>query len=259
MDFLDLEAADHGFPWSGGVRSWITLIWKSQIMDFLDQEVPVDLEAPDHGFPWSGGPRSWISLIWRSQIMDFLDLEVPDHGSPRSRDRKLRIAMKTLQIKGSGLAGRPLDPVKRIGNPSNKSRNPSNGFRCQTDGTRAAQIRLKMSNGLPNLSNGDPSNKKIKRILVKRIPSNRILDPFYRLQNPSNKIAVKRIRQTDSWIRQTNPFDIPIRQTKNQTDWLSNGSVKQIYNPSNKIACQTESVWQNVKRIRLIGHPSNRF
>ena len=28
--------------------------------------------------------------------------------------------MKTLQIKGSGLAGRPLDPVKRMGNPSNK-------------------------------------------------------------------------------------------------------------------------------------------
>ena len=53
--------------------------------------------------------------------MDFLDLEVPDHGPPRSRDRKLRIAMKTLQIKGSGLAERPLDPVKRIGNPSNKS------------------------------------------------------------------------------------------------------------------------------------------
>ena len=52
--------------------------------------------------------------------MDFLDLEVPDHGPPRSRDRKLRIAMKTLQIKGSGLAGRPLDPVKRIGNPFNK-------------------------------------------------------------------------------------------------------------------------------------------
>ena len=50
--------------------------------------------------------------------MDFLDLEVPDHGSPRSRDRKLRIAMKTLQIKGSGLAERPSDPVKRIGNPS---------------------------------------------------------------------------------------------------------------------------------------------
>ena len=52
--------------------------------------------------------------------MDFLDLEVPDHGSPRSRDRKLRTAIKTLQIKGSGLAGRPLDPVKRIGNPFNK-------------------------------------------------------------------------------------------------------------------------------------------
>ena len=84
--------------------------------------------------------------------MDFLDLEVPDHGSPCSRDRKLRIAMKTLQIKGSGLAKRPLDPVKRIGNPSNKSRNPSNGFRCQTDGSRAAQIRLTMSNGWVNIS-----------------------------------------------------------------------------------------------------------
>ena len=53
--------------------------------------------------------------------MDFLDLEVPDHGPPRSRDRKLGIAMETLQIKGSGLAERPLNPVKRIGNPSNKS------------------------------------------------------------------------------------------------------------------------------------------
>ena len=52
--------------------------------------------------------------------MDFLDLEAPDHGPPRSRDRRPRIAMKTLQIKGSGLAGRPLDPVKRIGNPFNK-------------------------------------------------------------------------------------------------------------------------------------------
>ena len=66
--------------------------------------------------------------------MDFLDLEVPDHGSPRSRDRELRIAMKTLQIKGSGLAERPLDPVKRIRNPSNKSgiRRKSLGIR-QTD------------------------------------------------------------------------------------------------------------------------------
>ena len=53
--------------------------------------------------------------------MNFLDLEVPDHGSPCSRDRKLRIAMKTLQIKGSGPAERPLDPVKRFGNPSNGS------------------------------------------------------------------------------------------------------------------------------------------
>ena len=52
--------------------------------------------------------------------MDFLDLEAPDHGPPRSRDRRPRIAMETLQIKGSGLAGRPLDPVKRMGNPSNK-------------------------------------------------------------------------------------------------------------------------------------------
>ena len=28
--------------------------------------------------------------------------------------------MKTLQIKGSGPAERPLDPVKRFGNPSNE-------------------------------------------------------------------------------------------------------------------------------------------
>ena len=66
--------------------------------------------------------------------------------------------------------------------------------------------------------------QKIKRILVKRIPSNRFLDPSYRFQNPTNRIAVKRIRQTDSWIRQTNPFNIPIRQTKK-----SNGfAVKRI-------------------------------
>ena len=101
--------------------------------------------------------------------MDFLDLEAPDHGPPRSRDRRPRIAMKTLQIKGSGLAERPLDPVKRIGNPSNKSEIRQTNLeirqtdsRCQTDGAgppRGNQIRLtnvkRMSNGLAN-----PSNRK---------------------------------------------------------------------------------------------------
>ena len=102
--------------------------------------------------------------------MDFLDLEVPDHGSPRSRDRKLRIAMKTLQIKGSGPAERPLDPVKRIGNPSNKSEIRQTNLeirqtdsRCQTDGAgppRGNQIRLTLLNGWAN-----PSNRKSVRFL----------------------------------------------------------------------------------------------
>ena len=53
--------------------------------------------------------------------MDFVDLEVSKHGYPCSRDRKLRNALKSLQNKGPGLAERPLDNVKRIGNPLNRS------------------------------------------------------------------------------------------------------------------------------------------
>ena len=97
--------------------------------------------------------------------MDFLDLEAPDHGPPRSRDRKLRIAMKTLQIKGSGLAGRPLDPVKRIRNPSNKP------------GIRQTNLEIRqtdsMSNGWlpgrPNpFNNVKRMGKYVKRISVKQ-------------------------------------------------------------------------------------------
>ena len=112
--------------------------------------------------------------------MDFLDLEVPDHGSPRSRDRKLRIAMKTLQSKGSGLAERPLDPVERIGNPSNKSGIRQTNLEIrQTDSDveRMAPGPPKsvrqMANGLANPSNKIITLISVRRILVEGIPSNK--------------------------------------------------------------------------------------
>ena len=145
--------------------------------------------------------------------MDFLDLDIPKHGFPCSRDRTLRIAMKSLQNKGPGLPKRPLDPVKEIGNPSNKSQirqtNPEirqTNSRCRRDGA------------------GPPGNNQIRLIIVKQIGKSvkqnnyfdfcrtdscqrnsvkQILGFLHIFQKLLNKFAVKEIRQTNYWIRQT--------------------------------------------------------
>ena len=152
--------------------------------------------------------------------------------------------MKTLQIKGSGLAERPSDPVERMGNPSNKPEIRQTNLEIrQTDfdvkrmAPGPPKIRLTMSNGWVNLSNGYPSNKK----------SNGFLSNGFRQTDSWIRLTGSKIRQTKSLlngsVKQILGSVKQIRLTfqsvkqKNQTDLLSNGSVKQMSNPSNKKAC----------------------